>query len=104
MAGVPEPKPGPNKDKSRTAVMETIEDASEPCLSVGMVADRVKFSRRTVHTRLKELEDEGQLTSAEIGGSNAYWISETDPETDGGLWIMGARGFRFLRNFAKRRL
>lgn len=104
MAERVEPRPGPDKKDSRQAVLETIAAADEPCLSVGMVADRVEFSRQTCHTRLRELEAEGRLASTTIGGSNAYWITEPEAKTDGGFWYQGIRAFRVLQKFARGRL
>lgn len=66
--------PGPNSSESRRAVLAALEDAKEPALTTGMVADRVEFSRKTVHTRLNELATKTEVESSKIGGATAYWL------------------------------
>lgn len=94
-----EPTPGPNTNESKQAVMRALRETTKPALSAGDVAEEVDFSRRTVHSRLKELEDVGEVKSDKIGGNMAYWIPSPDrmprrpTETAGGLNKTEARAF-----------
>lgn len=93
------PKPGPNASESRKAVLEVLDEVDEPpCLSAGDVAKQVDFSRRTVNSRLNDLEEEGTIKAGEVAGSPVYWIDNVEADgygirrslTLGGLSPAGA--------------
>lgn len=69
--------PGPNESESRRAVMQVLREANVPAMTSGMVSDEVDYSRRTVHSRLTDLQEDKLVQSAKIGGATAYWIEET---------------------------
>lgn len=80
--------PGPDSAKSKHAVLTTLKEADVPAMTAGDIADKVEFSRRTVHSRLKDLAASGRVQSAKIGGSTAYWVEDTTPPelaTSGGF-------------------
>lgn len=94
MAESAEPTPGPNASESREAVQNVLEELeTPPALAVGDITERVDYSRRTVHSRLKDLKEDPMvdLKSAKIGGSTAYWIPEPEGTTgSGGAGFAGA--------------
>lgn len=103
-----EPTPGPNKSESERAVFQVLKDVTgspprePPVLTVGMVSDRVDFSRRTVHDRLNDLaENDPNVNTHQIGSAVAYWYSSDSANTGlNGLINPFRRAWSVYRNLA----
>lgn len=84
MADTSDPRPGPNTSESRNAVKSALLSTEKRAMTAGMIAESVDFSRRTVHSRLKELEAAGEIASGKVGSATAYWIPENPEPVQGG--------------------
>lgn len=88
-----QPSPGPNTEDSRRAVRRELRESDWP-VTAGDIAGRdgFNYSRRTVQTRLEELEEENEwVEKKKIGGSPSYRARE--PETSGRINIRMVKAY-----------
>jgi len=62
-------------------ILAVFEEASDPVLKAGEVADQLSIGRRVVYDRLRALEDEGVLKSKKTGARSAVWWYPGNTET-----------------------
>lgn len=54
-------------------ILAVFEESSDPVLSTAEVAEQLPIKRRGVLSRLRALEESGDLESKQIGGRNTVW-------------------------------
>jgi len=59
-------------------ILDVFRSTDDPVLSTAEVAEPLPIERRGVFNRLQQLEEEGVLTSKEIGGRNRVWWPSKD--------------------------
>ena len=66
-------------------LLDVFRSTADPVLSTAEVADAAPIKRRGVLNRLRDLEEDGELESKQIGGRNTVWwlvderdVSDTD--------------------------
>ena len=58
-------------------VLEVMETADEPFLTVSDILEQVDVTRKTVHDRLGELVEEGRVNRKKCGGRAViFWLPE----------------------------
>lgn len=68
---------------TESEVLGTLREAADPpVMSARMVADKFDVSRPTAHKELRQLEESGEIRSAKIGRTTAYWTSGDSPTAD----------------------
>lgn len=77
--------PGRKPTVSDEEILAVFENAEDPVLKAGEVADQLPIGRRAVYDRLRELEERGTLRSKKTGARSAVWWYPGHTETaDGG--------------------
>lgn len=71
MAGRPE-------DTTDEEILDFFRDAEDLVFSTGEIASALSYSQPGMFKRLSKLEEEGKVESKKLGGTKAWWISETE--------------------------
>jgi predicted HTH transcriptional regulator len=71
-----EPTPGRKPRVSDEEILEIFQVVDEPVLTVGEIAERLPIGRRGLHDRLKNLEEDGVLSSKLAGQTMVWWSPE----------------------------
>ena len=76
-------KPGPDPSATVPAMVDAIENAEKPAVTVGDIADALDVSNETIRRHRDELESHPDVSTAKVGRATAYWveIEDRDKET-----------------------
>lgn len=54
-------------------VLDVMEECKEPFLTLPEITEEVDVSKKTVHDRLMELHEEGEVNRKKVGGRAVVW-------------------------------
>jgi len=89
---------GRNPRVTDRELLAVFRESDDPVLSTSEVADAVPIQRRATLSRLRSLEEQGELESKQIGGRNTVWWlgvtasedrAETLADQFGGFGMLG---------------
>lgn len=57
-------------------ILEVLYNSEDPVMTSREIGDELGESRRTIHHRLDELHEEGQVEKKTVGGRSVVWWTE----------------------------
>ena len=68
--------PGPDRQATNRQILKEIRNHYSPAVGASEIADRIEVSRQTVDRHLRELDDEGLVSTRKIGRVRVWWLSD----------------------------
>jgi len=65
---------------SKDTVIKVMRGVDDPFVTLPEITAETDYSKSTVHSRLEELNDDGEVHRKQVGGrAVVWWLPESDP-------------------------